>query len=185
MGAQIHPSALVESKKIGEGTRIWAFAHILEGASIGKNCNICDHCFIENEVVLGDNITVKSGIYIWDGVTIEDDVFLGPSVVFTNDLRPRSKHYKPAVKTLIRKGASIGANTTLLAGITVGEFAMTGIGSVVTRNVPSYALVFGNPARFQAWIDEDGNKLSEDEKGFWKSNSGSRYKETASGLIRL
>lgn len=144
----IHSHALVESDKIGDGTRVWAFAHVLPGAVIGQNCNICDHCFIENDVVLGDDVTVKCGIYIWDGVTIEDKVFLGPNVVFTNDLRPRSKVYpEQFAKTLIRYGASIGANATILAGHTIGKWAMIGAGSVVTKDVPDYTLAVGNPAR--------------------------------------
>ncbi|MFO7656108.1 MAG: acyltransferase [Bacteroidales bacterium] len=173
----IHPNALVETEAIGAGTRIWAFVHILDKTRIGKNCNICDHCFIESNVVIGDNVTIKSGIYIWDGVFIEDDVFLGPNVVFTNDIRPRSQHYKTPVQTFIKKGASIGANTTMLAGLTVGEYAMTGIGSVVTKSIPAHALVYGNPARQHGWVDKDGNKLTALKNNFWKSLSGALFIE--------
>ena len=122
-----HPNAIVESNKIGSGTRVWAFAHILPGASIGTDCNICDHVFIENEVVVGNRVTVKSGVQLWDGVLLEDDVFVGPNATFTNDMFPRSKKY-PAkwMKTVIKKGASIGANATILPGVTVGCNAMAG-----------------------------------------------------------
>jgi UDP-2-acetamido-3-amino-2,3-dideoxy-glucuronate N-acetyltransferase len=182
----IHPAAIVETDQVGSDTRIWAFVHILKGARIGKNCNICDHCFIENNVVIGDNVTIKSGIYIWDGVTLEDNVFLGPNVVLTNDLRPRSKSYPGQFeKTLIKKYASIGANSTVLCGITIGEYAMAGIGSVITRNVPAYALIYGNPAKQQGWVDEQGNKLSPDGEKFWISENKTRYRETENGLERL
>src|SRR5687767_681714 len=124
---KIHPSADVQSSHIGEGTFVWQFAVILKDAVIGKNCNINCHTFIENDVILGDNVTVKSGIYIWDAIRIEDDVFLGPNVVFTNDLRPRSKTPVKYPVTTIKRGASIGANSTILAGVTVGKYAMTGI----------------------------------------------------------
>jgi acetyltransferase-like isoleucine patch superfamily enzyme len=170
-----HPTAIVETHDIGKDTRIWAFVHILKDVHIGSNCNICDHCFIEDQVIIGNNVTVKSGIYIWKGVTVEDDVFLGPNIVFTNDIRPRSKQYKEPVKTLIRRGASVGANTTILAGVTIGEYAMTGIGSVVTRNIPAYALYYGNPATFRSWIDEKGNKLIKKERNLWESPEGKRY----------
>ncbi len=170
-----HPTAIVETTDIGKDTRIWAFVHILKDVHIGSNCNICDHCFIEDQVNIGNNVTIKSGIYIWKGVTVEDDVFLGPNVVFTNDIRPRSKQYKEPVKTLIRRGASVGANTTILAGVTIGEYAMTGIGSVVTRNIPPYALYYGNPATFKSWIDEKGNKLIKKEQNLWESPEGKRY----------
>ena len=143
-----HSTALVESRKIGTGTRIWALAHVLPGAVVGEDCNICDHTFIENHVVIGNRVTIKCGVYIWDGITIEDDVFIGPNATFTNDPFPRSKHI-PAeyAKTTIKRGASIGANATLLPGISIGERAMVGAGSVVTRSVPPLAIVAGNPAR--------------------------------------
>jgi len=181
----IHPAAIVESTNIGSNTRIWAFVHILKNANIGSNCNICDHCFIENDVVIGNNVTVKSGIYIWDGVVLEDNVFLGPNVVFTNDLRPRSKaHLSQFSKTYVKKFASIGANSTLLCGITVGEYAMTGIGSVITKDVPAYALVYGNPAKQQGWVDEQGRKLIEKGSGNWESVEGLKFSESESGLMR-
>ncbi len=180
----IHAAAIVETTSIGRGTRVWAFAHVLAGAVIGEDCNICDHCFIEGDVVLGNRVTVKCGIYLWNGTRVEDDAFLGPAVVFTNDLRPRSKHYKTAVETLIRKGASLGAGTCVLAGVTIGAHAMTGIGSVVTRDVPDYALVYGNPARFRSWVDEEGRDLAPAGSGLWRSDSGISYREGPRGLVR-
>jgi acetyltransferase-like isoleucine patch superfamily enzyme len=181
----IHPAALVESNSIGANTRIWAFVHVLKGAVIGNDCNICDHCYIEYGVTIGNHVTVKSGIYIWEGATIEDHVFLGPNVVFTNDIRPRSKQYITSVKTLIKKGASVGANTTLLAGITLGEYCMTGIGSVVTRNVPAHALVYGNPAKIQGWVDENGHKLTQVSDTEWVSETGNQYLQNPEGLKRI
>jgi acetyltransferase-like isoleucine patch superfamily enzyme/dTDP-4-dehydrorhamnose 3,5-epimerase-like enzyme len=147
-----HAAALVESKKIGSGTRIWAFAHVLPGAQIGADCNICDHVFIENNVVVGDRVTVKCGVQLWDGIKIEDDVFIGPNVTFTNDLWPRSRQWKDTYpSTVVRKGASIGANATILPGITIGQNAMIGAGAVVTRSVPPNAVVVGNPARITSY----------------------------------
>lgn len=148
-----HPNAIVESKHIGDGTRIWAFSHILPGARIGEDCNICDHTFLENDVVIGNRVTIKCGVQIWDGVTVEDDVFIGPNATFTNDPQPRSKRYPTEFsKTLIRKSASIGANATILPGLTIGMNAMVGAGAVVTKNVPPNAIVAGNPARIRGYI---------------------------------
>ena len=148
-----HPLALVESPNIGENTRIWAFVHVLPGAIIGKDCNLCDHVFIENEIKLGDRVTIKSGVQLWDGITMEDDVFIGPNATFTNDRFPRSKQYPDAfARTIIRKGASIGANATILPGITIGQYAMVGAGTVVTKDVPPFAIVVGNPARIVGYV---------------------------------
>ncbi|WP_150138234.1 acyltransferase [Candidatus Enterovibrio escicola] len=150
----IHELSDVKSKSIGENTRIWQFSVILEKAIIGNNCNICAHTLIENDVVLGNEVTVKSGVYIWDGIKIEDNVFIGPSVVFSNDKHPRSKVYPDTfLKTIVKKGACIGANATILPGITIGELAMVGAGSVVTRNVPPKAVVVGNPAKIIKYRD--------------------------------
>ena len=144
----IHNSSICESKNIGEGTKIWAFVHILPGAVIGSECNICDFVFIENDVTVGDRTTIKSGVQIWDGVTIGHDVFIGPNVTFTNDKNPKSKNKEfEVLRTLISDGVSIGANSTLLPGIQVGEGAIIGAGSVVTKNVAAGATVYGNPAK--------------------------------------
>ena len=147
----IHESAICESQKVGEGTRIWAFVHILPGATIGKDCNICDFVFIENQVVIGDRTTIKSGVQIWDGVTIGSDVFIGPNVTFTNDKYPVSnnKDFK-ILTTIIEDGVSIGANSTILPGVKVGSKAVIGAGSVVTKDVLANTTVFGNPARINS-----------------------------------
>src|SRR5260370_272118 len=140
-----HPLAVVESSSIGENTRIWAFAHVLPGARIGRDCNICDHTFIENDVIVGDRGTVKCGVQLWDGLDVGDDVFIGPNATFTNDRFPRSsRHLEKPLRTCIRKGASVGANATVLPGLTIGENSMIGAGAVVTRNIPANAIVTGN-----------------------------------------
>lgn len=146
----VHPLALCESPDIGAGTRIWAFAHVMPRANIGAECNIGDHVFVENDVTVGNRVTVKNGVQVWDGVELQDDVFIGPNVTFTNDPFPRSRQ-RPEVypRTVVRKGASIGANATILPGVIIGERALVGAGSVVTRDVPADTVVFGNPARFQ------------------------------------
>jgi UDP-2-acetamido-3-amino-2,3-dideoxy-glucuronate N-acetyltransferase len=152
MGFYKHPQALVESANIGDDTKVWAFAHILPGAQIGQDCNICDHVFIENDVKIGDRVTIKCGVQIWDAVSIEDDVFIGPNATFTNDKYPRSKQYPEEFsRTIIRRGASVGANATILSGIVIGRNAMVGAGAVVTRDVPPNAIVVGNPARIKGY----------------------------------
>ena len=144
----IHKLADVQSHDIGDSTNIWQFCVVFPKARIGKNCNICAQVLIENEVFIGDNVTIKSGVQIWDGITVEDNVFIGPNVTFTNDLYPRSKNKNwKLVRTIIKKGASIGANATVLAGVTIGENAMIGAGSVVTKNIPANTLWYGNPAK--------------------------------------
>jgi len=149
-----HPQALVESTNIGKDTRIWAFSHILPGAEIGEDCNICDHVFIENDVKIGNRVTIKCGVQLWDGVVVEDDVFIGPNATFTNDLFPRSKKYPEKFeKTILRKGSSVGANATILSGVTIGLNAMVGAGAVVTHDVPPCVIVVGNPARIVECID--------------------------------
>ncbi|MFZ5910763.1 MAG: WxcM-like domain-containing protein [Chloroflexota bacterium] len=153
-----HPTAIVETESIGEGTRIWAFVHILPGARIGADCNLCDHVFVENDVIVGDRVTIKSGVQLWDGVRIEEDVFIGPNVAFSNDRFPRSKHYpEKFFQTVIQKGASIGANATILPGVTIGQKAMVGAGAVVTKDVPPNAVVVGNPARIVNYVTGDGS----------------------------
>jgi UDP-2-acetamido-3-amino-2,3-dideoxy-glucuronate N-acetyltransferase len=149
-----HETAIVETSEIGEGTRVWAYSHILPGARIGRDCNICDHTFIENDVILGDRVTVKCGVQLWDGLRVEDDVFIGPNSTFTNDKWPRSKFFIDRYpRTLLRKGCSIGANATILPGIIIGDNAMVGAGAVVTHNVPPHAKVVGNPARIVGYVD--------------------------------
>jgi acetyltransferase-like isoleucine patch superfamily enzyme len=151
----IHKLSDVQSKSIGEETKIWQFSVVLPGAVVGKNCNICAHTLIENDVVIGDNVTVKSGVYLWDGIRLEDNVFIGPCVAFTNDKYPRSKQFPEEFLTiLIKKGASIGANSTILPGLTLGEYCMVGAGSVVTRDVPPYAIVVGNPAKIVKYLEK-------------------------------
>lgn len=149
----VHSHAIVETKNVGKNTRIWAFAHILPGAIIGDDCNVCDQTFIENDVVVGDRVTIKCGVQLWDGITLEDDVFVGPNVTFTNDPFPRSKQYPGSFsRTTIRAGASIGANATILPGLTIGQYAMVGAGTVVTKDVPPFAIVVGNPARIIGYV---------------------------------
>jgi acetyltransferase-like isoleucine patch superfamily enzyme/dTDP-4-dehydrorhamnose 3,5-epimerase-like enzyme len=152
----VHPQGICETDTVGAGTRIWAFAHVLPGARIGAECNICDGVFVENDVVLGNRVTVKCGVQIWDGISIEDDVFIGPNVTFTNDSFPRSKVYPDTfARTIVRQGASIGANATILPGIEIGVGAMVGAGAVVTRSVPPNAIVVGNPARIKGYVTHD------------------------------
>jgi acetyltransferase-like isoleucine patch superfamily enzyme len=153
--ASIHPKAIVEEgATIGERTRVWAFAHVLPGAAVGDDCNLCDHTFIENDVRIGNRCTIKCGVQLWDGISLGDDVFVGPNTTFTNDKFPRSKCYPDSfAKTCVKRGASIGANATILPGLHIGEKAMIGAGAVVTHNVPSNAIVTGNPARIVGYVD--------------------------------
>ena len=161
----IDSTSIVKTKNIGKGTKIWQFVIILEGAKIGENCNICSHCFIENDVIIGNNVTIKNGVQIWDGIEIEDDVFIGPNVTFTNDLYPRSKNLSfVPIKTKIKKGASIGANSTIIGGITIGKYALIGAGSVVTKNVPDFGLIYGVPAILKGFVCKCGEKLINTEE---------------------
>lgn len=165
----IHPRAMVETGQIGPGTRIWAFTHVMQGVSIGADCNIGEHSFIETGVVIGDDVTIKNGNMLWEGVTLENGVFVGPHVTFTNDLYPRSPRLHQAkaryadrswlVATLIRQGATLGAGAIILAGVTIGEYAMVGAGALVTKDVPSYALVVGSPACLRGWVCQCGQPL--------------------------
>jgi UDP-2-acetamido-3-amino-2,3-dideoxy-glucuronate N-acetyltransferase len=150
----VHPQALCESSSIGAHTRVWAFAHILPGARIGSDCNVCDHVFIENDVIVGDRVTIKSGVQLWDGLRVGDDVFIGPNATFSNDKYPRSKQYQSEVlQTHIGRGASIGGGAAILPGLRIGGRAMVGAGAVVTQDVPARAIVFGNPARIVGYVD--------------------------------
>jgi acetyltransferase-like isoleucine patch superfamily enzyme len=174
-----HPEAAVEpGASIGKGTRVWAFAHVLPGAIVGEDCNICDHTFIEGEVRIGNRVTIKCGVFLWDGITIEDDVFIGPAATFTNDYRPRSKRYpKEFLTTTLKRGCTLGANCTILPGLTIGEWAMVGAGSVVTHSVPDHALVAGNPARIRGWVCRCGQKLASDHHGRLICQCGLSYKQ--------
>jgi len=173
----IHPQAICESASIGSGTRIWAFVHILPDAVIGENCNICDGVFIENDVRVGDRVTIKCGVQLWDGITIEDDVFIGPNATFTNDKFPKSKRYPETfLKTRVCTGASIGANATILPGITIHKEAMIGAGAVVTKDVPPYAKVVGNPARIVGYVDSNVKKSVKSETNLIKFPEKSRVK---------
>jgi acetyltransferase-like isoleucine patch superfamily enzyme len=158
LGFFVHQAGICESTQIGEGTRVWAFAHVLPGARIGRDCNICDHVFVENDVVLGDRVTVKCGVQVWDGVRLSDDVFVGPNVTFTNDRFPRSRVYPDSfTTTIVGSGASLGANATVLPGVSIGRNAMVGAGAVVTKDVPANAIVVGNPARIVGYVDATSN----------------------------
>jgi len=164
----VHDLALCESDDVGPGTRIWAFAHILAGARIGAGCNVGDHAYVEGGAVVGDAVTIKNGVLLWSGVTVEDEVFLGPGAVFTNDASPRAPYPKgPAGwrATLVRRGATVGANATVLSGLTIGCWAMVGAGSVVTGDVPAHALVVGNPARQTGWACRCGRSLTMIDRG--------------------
>jgi acetyltransferase-like isoleucine patch superfamily enzyme len=182
----IHPHALVdENVSIGEGTRVWAFAHALGGAVIGEDCNICDHTFIEGKVSIGDRVTVKCGVYLWDGLVVEDDVFIGPAAVFTNDLRPRSRQVPEQYPvTRLLHGCSIGAGAVILPGLTIGRWAMIGGGSVVTRDVPDFALVAGNPARFRSWVCRCGLKLHFSAGNRVCCQCGRTYHRPADSIIK-
>jgi UDP-2-acetamido-3-amino-2,3-dideoxy-glucuronate N-acetyltransferase len=173
----VHPNALVESDNIGAKTRIWAFAHILKNVVIGEDCNLCDYVFVESGVSIGNRVTVKNGISLWEGISIEDDVFLGPNAVFTNDMFPRSKrHSGGLLKTKLNKGASVGANATILCGITLGKYCLIGAGAVVTKSVPDFALVTGNPARFKYWISKTGDKLVFDDNNLAVDSENNKYR---------
>ena len=160
----IHKLADVQSSNIGKDTYIWQYCVVLKDAKIGSNCNINANVFIENDVIICNNVTIKPGVQIWDGINIEDNVFIGPNVTFTNDFTPRSKQYpNEFLKTLIKKGTSIGANATIIGGITLGEYSMIGAGSVVTKDIKNHELWYGNPAKFQGYVCKCGNKCSSDK----------------------
>lgn len=183
----VHPSALVDSAKVGKGTRIWAFAHILAGAQIGRDCNIGDHCFIEGGTRIGNGVTIKNAVQVWEGLDIRDGVFVGPSVVFTNDRSPRSPRsaagaarYRNKLwleRTVVEKGASLGANATIVCGVQIGRYAMVAAGAVVTRSVPDHGLVAGVPARLIGWVCVCGARARLDKKGLARCGKcGQRFR---------
>jgi UDP-2-acetamido-3-amino-2,3-dideoxy-glucuronate N-acetyltransferase len=179
----LHPLGLCETRTVGRKTRIWAFAHVLDGARIGNDCNICDHVYIESGVVVGDRVTIKNRVLLFEGVTVEDDVFLGPGVIFTNDLNPRAfikRTGSELTTTRVRRGATLGAGVIVVCGITIGENAFVGAGAVLTRDVPAHAFVLGNPGRPVGWACECGLRLPET----LMCGCGLTYHETPAGLAR-
>lgn len=171
----IHPKAEVFSKNIGVGTKIWQYAIVLEGATIGNDCNINCHTLIESKAIIGNRVTIKPGVYVWDGVRLEDGVMLGPNATFTNDKWPKSKnsHFQ-LLETYVGKNSSIGANATILCGIKIGEYVMVGAGAVVTKDIPDRALVIGSPAKVVGWMNENGTKMKKINEKF-VDNQGSEW----------
>lgn len=179
---RIHPLADVQSNSIGENTNIWQFCVVLKGAQIGSDCNISCQVLIEGDVIIGNSVTIKSGVQIWDGLRIEDKVFIGPNATFTNDLVPRSKQYpEKFAETLLKEGCSIGANATIIAGNTIGKYAMIGAGSVVTSDVENFALVYGNPARKRGYVTKLGLMLDLN----LRSKDGRQFQFINEDLIEL
>jgi UDP-2-acetamido-3-amino-2,3-dideoxy-glucuronate N-acetyltransferase len=177
----VHPRALCETSAVGENTRIWAFAHVLPGATIGRDCNVCDHVFIENDVVIGDRVTVKCGVQLWDGLRVADDVFIGPNATFSNDKYPKSKQYQAKVEeTYIGRGASIGGGAAILPGLRIGARALVGAGSVVTHDVPARAVVSGNPARIVGYIDT--KRGARDQPGSLRARDASVRETSVRGV---
>ncbi len=179
-----HPTAIVETDEIGEGTRIWHFVHIREGAKIGRNCNIGKGVYIDKDVEIGNNVKIQNFVSIYKGVRIEDDVFIGPSVTFTNDLYPRAFIWSEEriIPTVVKRGASIGANSTIICGVTIGEYAMVGAGSVVTRDVPPFGLVYGVPARLRGFVCYCGKKL---EKVVEEGERDITYECSCGRIVRI
>lgn len=164
-GVRVHDRGLCESERVGAGTRVWAFAHVMAGAVVGRDCNIGGGAFVESGAVLGDRVTVKNNVLVWDRVTVEDDVFLGPAVVFTNDLRPRAhvaRSGEALVPTVVQTGATLGAGVVVVCGTTIGRHAFVAAGGVVTADVPAHALVVGNPARRVGWVCTCGQRLDQE-----------------------
>ena len=159
MKCQIHPSAEVATSNIGDGTRIWQYTVIMKEVMIGQDCNICAHVFVEDGAKIGNRVTIKNGVQIWTGVLLDDDVFIGPNATFTNDIYPRSRQPMKAVTTHVHTGASVGANATILPGVTIGKYALIGAGAVVVDDVPPFSIVAGNPARIIGYICKCGKKL--------------------------
>ena len=181
-GAFIHPSAIVdEGAAIGDGTKIWHFCHVLGNTRIGAGCTLGQNVMVGPNVTVGDGVSIQNNVSIFDGVTLEDDVFCGPSCVFTNIRAPRAFVNKrdEFAPTLVRRGASIGANATIICGVTIGRYAMIGAGAVVTRDVGDHALIVGNPARWLGWVSREGERLDE---SLTCPRTGERYTETPEGL---
>lgn len=184
----VHPSSFVDDgASVGDGTKIWHFCHVLAGAVIGRNCSFGQNCSVAGGAVIGDNVKVQNNVSIYEGTVIEDDVFLGPSCVLTNVTNPRSQVARRSLyeKTLLRRGASIGANATIVCGVTIGRYAFIAAGAVVTRDVPDYALMSGVPARFRGWMSRHGQPLAAGEGGIMTCpESGLRYREVEPGIVR-
>lgn len=188
MGYFVHPTSIIdENVSIGDGSKIWHFCHILSGSVIGRNCSFGQNCMIGKNVIIGDNLKAQNNISIYEGVRLYDDVFLGPSVVFTNVINPRAfisrkNAFKP---TILKRGVSIGANSTIVCGVEIGEYAFVGAGSVITRNIPAFALYVGNPARLIGWVDKGGNRLHFDANLIaYDSYDGSMY-QLCNGEIKI
>lgn len=184
----VHESSYVdENVEIGDGTKIWHFSHVQSGARIGKNCVLGQNVNLGNNVVIGNFVKIQNNVSVYEGVTLEDYVFCGPSMVFTNIVDPRSKYpqvgAKYYLKTLVKEGASLGANSTILCGITIGKFAFIGAGAVVTKDVPDYALVVGNPARIIGWMSEAGQRLQFDSKGIATCNKSNRIYKLENNIV--
>jgi UDP-2-acetamido-3-amino-2,3-dideoxy-glucuronate N-acetyltransferase len=191
---EVHPTALVESDRVGSRTRIWAFVHVMPGAVIGEDCQLSDHVFVEGGAIVGNRVTIKNMVMLWDGVVLEDDVFVGPNAVFTNDRRPRSPRSEAAKEryakrswlspTRVQTGATIGANATILSGLIIGRYALVGAGAVVTKDVPPHGLVIGNPAQQVGWVSESGATL-EFRNGIARCpDTGSTWQVTSDGIAR-
>lgn len=181
----IHPLAQVATKNIGPNTVVWQYAIILEGARIGDHCNINCHTFIENQVSIGDAVTIKSGVYLWDGITIKDKVFVGPNAAFVNDRYPRSRRTRDWFpETILEEGCSIGAGAILLDKVRIGKYALVAAGAVVTKDVPDYGLVAGNPSRLKGWVDEAGHPLQQ-KNGKWHSLGGGLFEEVNGILHKI
>jgi acetyltransferase-like isoleucine patch superfamily enzyme len=180
----VHPHGLCESDSVGAGTRIWAFAHVLPGAVVGRDCNICDGAYVEWGAVVGNRVTIKNQVLIFEGVTVEDDVFLGPGVIFTNDMRPRAAIKRSGdalLPTLVRQGATLGAGVVVVCGHTIGRNAFVGAGAVVATDVPDHAFMVGNPARQRGWACACGDRLADD----LSCGCGRAYQTTETGLVEL
>jgi UDP-2-acetamido-3-amino-2,3-dideoxy-glucuronate N-acetyltransferase len=176
----IHPTADVQSKKIGNNTRIWQYSVVLANAVIGENCNLNFNTFVENDVIIGDNVTLKSGVYLWDGITIEDNVFIGPNATFVNNPKPRSQQYpEKHIGCLIKEGASIGANATILGGVTIGRYSMVGAGSVLTKSTRDFELWYGNPAIHRGYVTKQGKSLNLN----FEDMEGNKYRIDNSDLV--